>query len=131
MKLIMCCDVQRARHVSDAPGGYVSACFETHDGQRNRHLRQGVAYSSRSELGIAPEDHLVLLTNVALNSKNNREHMTRVVFEAFNVPAMLVTLQVAMSLATVTLSSQSCRRGRFAVDAIHRRSPVAVRGHWS
>lgn len=54
-------------------------------------------YTFFNELRVEPRDHPVLITEPSMNPKDNREKMTEMMFEKFEIPAMYVSNQSVMS----------------------------------
>jgi actin-related protein len=50
------------------------------------------------ELRVSPNERNVMLTEAPLNPKNNRERMTTIMFETFNVPGLYIGIQAVLSL---------------------------------
>ena len=50
------------------------------------------------ELKVTPEEHPTLITEAPLNPQQNRQKMTQVMFEIFNVPSFFISQQAVLSL---------------------------------
>ena len=47
-------------------------------------------YTLQTELRVSPEHHPILMTESPMTSRENRERMTQIMFEVFNVPCLYV-----------------------------------------
>ncbi|EFC47145.1 hypothetical protein NAEGRDRAFT_60433 [Naegleria gruberi] len=58
-------------------------------------------HSLYNELQISPEEHPMLISESAMNSKVNREKMTETLFETFNIPAFCIAVNAVLSLCSM------------------------------
>ena len=55
-------------------------------------------YIFYNELGVAPEEHPVLITEAPLTPLKNREMIAQIMFEQFSVPHLYISVQGVCSL---------------------------------
>ena len=48
-------------------------------------------YCFSNELKVQPEDHPIIITEASLTPKQNRETLTKILFEKFNAPCLYVS----------------------------------------
>ena len=62
-------------------------------------------YTFMNELKVSPDQHPILLTEPSLNPRKNREKMSEIMFETFEVPALYVAIQAVLSLYSTGLNT--------------------------
>ncbi|KAJ5068630.1 actin-7-related [Anaeramoeba ignava] len=57
-------------------------------------------YTFENELKVKPEEHPILITEVPLNPKQNREKITQIMFETYNVPKFYIAISPFLPIYT-------------------------------
>lgn len=57
-----------------------------------------IQHTYLNEIRASPEEHHVLMTEAPLNPKKNREKLTELMFEKFNIPYLYVTIPSFLAL---------------------------------
>ena len=65
------------------------------------HWEKIIHYAFYEVLKVAPEEHPVLISEPALNPKPNREKITQIMFETFNVPSFFLLSDGVLALKAV------------------------------
>lgn len=66
---------------------------------------------------VAPEEHVFLLTEPALNPPENREQMAEIMFETFNVKGLYIGVQPVLALYGANLWSQKSEMTGTVIDS--------------
>ena len=63
-------------------------------------IEHGIVTNWTDMMKITPEERLVSLTDALLNPNANRERMTQITSETFNVPALYAAIQTTVRFGT-------------------------------
>lgn len=68
-------------------------------------MEQLLLHTYMNELRVPSEEHAVILTEPSLNPKHNKEKLTEMMFETFNVPSIYIGVQAVLSLYSSAMTT--------------------------